>query len=463
MKASHHKAGTLLVALLVCCHAAQAATSVGALVDSAGQPLVQASSCASTPCLQGVAYAAGYLAGCQVVLSSQKSSNSTTTTSSNGAFSFPVDHTTLMNASISIPVSQANSSQLIVSGGTVYNCSDTATNQAPLFTLSAKVPENGSAVMVVNAITTSGAQTTTQLGLLPSILSSVLQLVHSILDIAGVDTPDGLFNLLSRVTADPPGLAAAPYVNALRNTSDPTLAQYLVLNGQIFNSLTLAAQRVAATVDAQPDNTPASIVNTIDQSVSEIFRVLVPSLASLVNDVGSSNQSQVANSTLTDVSSIATTLTSAARGITNAASNGSIGNTAGAAVSGVANTVSAIASAFGRRLLRDGGSVSGLAGRRLLQSTHDVSTAVATVIANINARVAQLPASGTINGTQLQQQVASLLYFSQTSVFPAVPAAANGTQALSDFTSQYSGASLTSGVSAALQSVTREAPAFASL
>lgn len=46
---------------------------------------------------------------------------------------------------------------------------------------------------------------------------------------------------------------------------DPTLAQYLVLNGQIFNSLTLAAQRVAASANARPDDTAASIVSTIDQ------------------------------------------------------------------------------------------------------------------------------------------------------------------------------------------------------
>ena len=93
----------------------------------------------------------------------------------------------------------------------------------------------------------------------------------------------------------------------------------------------------------------------------------------------------------------------------------------------------------------------------------EVSTAVATVIADMNAQMAQLPASGIINGTQLQQQVASLLYLSQTSLFDAVPAAANGTQALSEFTSQYTGANLTSAVNAALKYVTREAPAFGSL
>ena len=90
----------------------------------------------------------------------------------------------------------------------------------------------------------------------------------------------------------------------------------------------------------------------------------------------------------------------------------------------------------------------------------DVSTAVATVIAEINARVAQLPASGAIDGMQLQQQVASLLYLSQTSVFPAIPALQNGTQALSDFTSQHTGPNLTRGVDAALEYIIREAPAF---
>lgn len=93
----------------------------------------------------------------------------------------------------------------------------------------------------------------------------------------------------------------------------------------------------------------------------------------------------------------------------------------------------------------------------------EVSDAVATVIAEINAQVAQMPTSGAINGTQLQQQIASLLYLSQTSVFEAIPAAANGMQALSDFTSMYTGQNLASGVNAALGYVTSEAPAFTGL
>lgn len=44
----------------------EGATSINDLRDTAGNALVQASSCNTSPCLQGVAYAAGYLAGCQV-------------------------------------------------------------------------------------------------------------------------------------------------------------------------------------------------------------------------------------------------------------------------------------------------------------------------------------------------------------------------------------------------------------
>lgn len=69
--------------------------------------------------------------------------------------------------------------------------------------------------MALNAITTSGAQTIPQVGLIPSISL----IVQSFLDIAGVNTPDTLFDVLSRFAPDSPGLAAAPYINALRNAS----------------------------------------------------------------------------------------------------------------------------------------------------------------------------------------------------------------------------------------------------
>ncbi len=59
------------VLLVAFCCSAEAATSLGSLTDSAGTPLVQSSNCTSTPCLQGVAYAAGYLSGCQVQASAR--------------------------------------------------------------------------------------------------------------------------------------------------------------------------------------------------------------------------------------------------------------------------------------------------------------------------------------------------------------------------------------------------------
>ncbi|KAL3132781.1 hypothetical protein ABBQ38_006710 [Trebouxia sp. C0009 RCD-2024] len=452
-----YKLLTHLAVLVSFCCTPVVAASLGSLTDSAGLPLVQASSCTLKPCIQGVAYGAGYLAGCQVILSSQDGTNSTTITSRNGTFTFPMDPATLMNASVSIPVSQANSSQLIVTNGTVYNCSDTATNQAPAFTLSALVPQNGSAVMALNAITTSGAQAIPQVGLIPAIS----QIVQSFLDVAGVDTPDRLFDVLSRFAPESPGLAAAPYINALRNVSDPVLAQYLVLNAQISNSLTLGAQRVASAVEAQQNSPVDARIATIDQAVSDLFQVLVPSVASSVSILGGNQASHTVNSTLTDVQSISTTLTSAVNGVASTVANGTAGEVAGA-LNGVAATVSALTSAFGRRLLSDRTTSSGLTGssRQLLQSTDEVSSAVATVIAAINAQLAQLLTSGTINGTQLQQQVASLLYLAQTTVFSAVPTLATGTQAVADFTSQYTGVSLLRGVDYALGYVMREAPAF---
>lgn len=69
--------------------------------------------------------------------------------------------------------------------------------------------------MALNAITTSGAQAIPQVGLIPAIS----QIVQSFLDVAGVDTPDRLFDVLSRFAPESPGLAAAPYINALRNVS----------------------------------------------------------------------------------------------------------------------------------------------------------------------------------------------------------------------------------------------------
>ena len=93
-----------------------------------------------------------------------------------------------------------------------------------------------------------------------------------------------------------------------------------------------------------------------------------------------------------------------------------------------------------------------------------VSTAVATVIAAINTQLAALlPISGDVDGTQLQQSIASLLYLAQTVVFNAVPALSNGTQTVSAFTSEYTGVNLTRSADVALTYLTQEAPAFNSL
>lgn len=90
-----------------------------------------------------------------------------------------------------------------------------------------------------------------------------------------------------------------------------------------------------------------------------------------------------------------------------------------------------------------------------------MSTAVGTVIAAVNSDLADLiPASGSINGTQLQQDVASLLYVAQTSIFNAVPAISNGTQALTNFTELYTGVNLTQSANAALALLAAKAPAF---
>ncbi len=90
-----------------------------------------------------------------------------------------------------------------------------------------------------------------------------------------------------------------------------------------------------------------------------------------------------------------------------------------------------------------------------------VSTAVGTVIAAINTELAALvPSSGSINGTQVQENIASLLYLAQTSIFNAVPAVSNGTQTAANFTSAYTGVNLTNTADVALQYLTKEAPAF---
>lgn len=86
---------------------------------------------------------------------------------------------------------------------------------------------------------------------------------------------------------------------------------------------------------------------------------------------------------------------------------------------------------------------------------------MATVIAAVNTELAALiPASGSINGTQLQEDVASLLYLAQTSISDAVPAVWNGTQTTTSFVSEYTGQNLVNKMTTARAYVAAQAPAF---
>lgn len=406
--------------------------------------MLHATNCSTTNCLQGVAYGAGYLTGCQVTLSSSNTANSTAFTDANGTFNFPVDATSLINATVTIPMGNSTATNVVVANGTIYNCTDSATNLAPRFSVTARVPTNGSAVMAVNAITTATALAISEVGRLPAI-------VQTILGASGTVTPDSVFNLLSLQTSGLPGLAAVPYINTLTNLSDPTLAKYYSLNAQIFNTLTLSAQRVAAVANG----TVSGTLSDIDAALQELTAVLIPSLTATIG-TGSST----ANLSLTDAQTIANTLSSAVQGVSSTSSS-STSQVVSEAATGLLNTVSSLTGILGRRLLVDSAVESGAA-RKLLQSnsTADpVSTAVGTVVATINRDLQDLvPTNGSINGTQLQQDAAGLLSVAQAAVFEAVPAISKGIQSVTDFTAMYTGVNLTRQANAALAILAREAP-----
>ena len=108
-----------------------------------------------------------------------------------------------------------------------------------------------------------------------------------------------------------------------------------------------------------------TILLSATQGVSQVFQVLVPSVATTVASLSSSSASSASNLSLTDATTIANTLDSAVQGVASSSAS-SASQAADEAVSGVLNAVSSLTSIFGRRLLQDR--------RQLLQTANSTST-----------------------------------------------------------------------------------------
>ena len=108
-----------------------------------------------------------------------------------------------------------------------------------------------------------------------------------------------------------------------------------------------------------------TILLSATQGVSQVFQVLVPSVATTLASLSGSSASSASNLSLTDATTIANTLDSAVRGVTSSTAS-SASQVADEAVSGVLSAVSSLTNIFGRRLLQDR--------RQLLQAANSTST-----------------------------------------------------------------------------------------
>ncbi len=120
-----------------------------------------------------------------------------------------------------------------------------------------------------------------------------------------------------------------------------------------------------------------TILLSAAQGVSQVFQVLVPSVATTVASLSGSSASSASNLSLTDATTIANTLDSAVQGVASSSAS-SASEVADEAVSGVLNAVSSLSNIFGRRLLQDR--------RQLLQAANSTST----VCSNLHAHERQV-------------------------------------------------------------------------
>jgi len=131
----------------------------------------------------------------------------------------------------------------------------------------------------------------------------------------------------------------------------------MIVTGKAANSVTVNSMT--------PTRTGKLADHTATQAVSQVFQVLVPSVATTVASLSGSSASSTSNLSLTDATTIANTLDSAVKGAASSSAS-SASQVADEAVSGVLNAVSSLTNIFGRRLLQER--------RQLLQAANSTST-----------------------------------------------------------------------------------------